>query len=249
MAFALLPGVAALSHPGRVRKLNEDSYGIIEEQDVPIEAVGCKGCLYAVADGLGGHASGDIASQQAIESLFEHYYTGLERPPAESLQEAAARANEAILSRSLGDKLGMSTTLVAAVVKDDHLWVLNVGDSRVYLVREGEISQITRDHSLVSLQVQAGILTKEQARQHIHRHVLTQALGNRPTIEADLFQRRLAAGDVLVLCSDGLTNMVTDDEIREAVEDRPLADAVQRLVDLANAGGGPDNITVIAVRM
>jgi serine/threonine protein phosphatase PrpC len=248
MNLAPSPEVAALSHPGQVRELNEDSYGIVEEQNISAEAVARKGRLYAVADGMGGHAAGEIASQQAIESLFEHYYADLELPPAESLRGAAVKANEAIFSHSSGDQAGMGTTLVAAVVKDDRLWVLNVGDSRAYLVHKDDISQTTHDHSWVGQQVEAGILTEEQARQHAYRNIVTRSLGNTPTVEIDLFQRDLAAGDVLVLCSDGLTNLVKDDEIREAVSEGPLADAVQRLVDLANARGGSDNITVVAVR-
>jgi serine/threonine protein phosphatase PrpC len=240
--------VAALSHPGQVRELNEDSYGIVEEQNISAEAVARKGRLYAVADGMGGHAAGEIASQQAIESLFEHYYAVLELPPAESLRGAANKANDAIFSYSSGDKAGMGTTLVAAVIKNDRLWVLNVGDSRAYLVHKDDISQTTHDHSWVGQQVEAGILTEEQARRHAYRNIITRSLGNTPTIEADLFQRDLTAGDVLVLCSDGLTNLVKDDEIREAVSEGPLADAVQGLVDLANARGGSDNITVVAVR-
>ena len=248
MTLAPVPKVFALSHPGQIRELNEDSYGIVEEQSVPAEAVAHKGRLYAVADGMGGHAAGEVASQQAIASLFEHYYANLELAPAESLQEAIARANKAIFSRSSGDKAGMGTTLVAGVIKDSRLWVLNVGDSRAYLVREGEISQITHDHSWVGEQVDAGVLTEEQAHQHIYRNVITRSLGNTARIEADLFQRELAAGDVLVLCSDGLTNLVTDDEISEAISEGSLADAVQHLVGLANARGGPDNVTVVAVR-
>ena len=249
MTLAPVPKVAALSHPGQVRELNEDSYGIVEEQSIPAEAVAHKGRLYAIADGMGGHAAGEVASQQAIVSLFEHYYADLELAPAESLREAVARANEAIFAHSSGDKAGMGTTLVAGVVKDSRLWVLNVGDSRAYLVREGEISQITHDHSWVGDQVEAGILTEEQAHQHIYRNVITRSLGNMARIEADLFQRDLAAGDVLVLCSDGLTNLVTDDEISETVSEGPLTDAVQHLVHLANARGGSDNVTVVAVRM
>jgi len=248
MNLAPSPEVAALSHPGQVRELNEDSYGLVEEQKVSAKAVARKGRLYAVADGMGGHAAGEIASQQAIESLFEHYYADLELLPAESLRGAANKANEAVFSQSSGDRAGMGTTLVAAVVKDDRLWVLNVGDSRAYLVHQDDISQTTHDHSWVGQQVEAGILTEEQARQHAYRNIITRSLGNTPTIEIDLFQRDLAAGDVLILCSDGLTNLVKDDEIREAVSEGPLADAVQRLVDLANARGGSDNVTVVAVR-
>ena len=244
-----LPKVTALSHPGQVRELNEDSYGIVEEYDISDKAVARKGWLYAVADGMGGHAAGEVASQQAIESLFEHYYADLELATSKSLQEAVARANETIFSRSSGDKAGMGTTLVAAVIKKDHLWVLNVGDSRSYLVRPGEITQITHDHSWVGQQVEAGILTEEQARQHIYRNVITRSLGNTPTIEIDLFEREVKAGDILLLCSDGLTNMVSDKEIAEAFDEASLEDAVQRLVNLANARGGPDNITVVAVQL
>jgi hypothetical protein len=143
----------------------------------------------------------------------------------------------------------MGTTLVAAVIKDDHLWVLNVGDSRAYLVRAGEITQITQDHSWVGEQVDAGILTEDQARQHIYRNVITRSMGNTLKVEADLFERDLEDGDILVLCSDGLTNKVKNVEIEAAVSEGPLTDAVQHLVDLANTRGGPDNVTVIAVRV
>ncbi len=249
MSLALAPEVAALSRPGQIRELNEDSYGIVEEQRISLEAIARKGWLYAVADGMGGHAAGEVASQQAIASLYEHYYADVDLPPDESLRQATHRANEAILSRASGDKAGMGTTLVAAVVREDRLWVLNIGDSRAYLVREGEIEQITQDHSWVGQQVEAGVLTEEQADQHIYRNVITRSLGNRPAIESDLFQRDLTAGDVLVLCSDGLSNLVSDDEMGEVVSEGPLADAVERLVDQANTRGGTDNITAVAVRM
>lgn len=249
MNHAPLSKVAALSHPGQIRELNEDSYCTVKELNIPAEVVARKGCLYAVADGMGGHAAGEVASRQAIESLFEHYYADVELSPAESLQEAAARANESIFSQASGDKAGMGTTLVAAVIKEDHLWVLNVGDSRAYLLHQGELAQITHDHSWVGEQIEAGILSEEQAHQHIYRSVITRSLGNTDTIETDLFRRDLVAGDVLVLCSDGLTNMVGDEEIKQAVSEAPPDEAVQRLVELANARGGPDNITVIVARM
>lgn len=241
--------VAALSHPGQVRELNQDRYGTVKEKNIPTEAIALKGRLYAVADGMGGHAAGEVASEQAIKSLFEHYYADLELGPAESLQEAVVKANEAVFARSSGDQAGMGTTLVAAIVKDNHLWVLNVGDSRAYLLRQGGIEQITRDHSWVGQQVEAGILTEEQARQHIYRNVITRSLGNMPTIETDLFQRELEAGDVLLLCSDGLTNAVGDEEIEKALREALLNDAVQHLVNLANARGGPDNITIVTVQV
>jgi len=249
MGHSFLLEIAVLSHPGQVRDLNEDSYGLVEGQNVPAKAVARKGHLYVVADGMGGHAAGEVASRQAVESLFEHYYADLGIPPAESLQEAAARANEAILAHSAGDKAGMGTTLVAAVVKDAHLWVLNVGDSRAYLLRQGEITQLTHDHSWVGDQVEAGILTEKQARQHIYRNVITRSLGNISQVEADLFERELEAGDILVLCTDGLTNLVADEEINKAFTKNSLADAVQNLVDLANARGGADNITLVAVQV
>jgi serine/threonine protein phosphatase PrpC len=241
--------VAVLSHPGQVRELNQDRYGTVKEKNIPTEAIALKGRLYAVADGMGGHAAGEVASEQAIKSLFEHYYADLELGPAESLQEAVVKANEAVFARSSGDQAGMGTTLVAAIVKDNHLWVLNVGDSRAYLLRQDGIEQITRDHSWVGQQVEAGILTEEQARQHIYRNVITRSLGNMPTIETDLFQRELEAGDVLLLCSDGLTNAVGDEEIEKALREASLNDAVQHLVNLANARGGPDNITIVTVQV
>ena len=251
MSKRLLVEVGSLSDPGQVRELNEDYFGTPETMEISLDLVERRGRLYAVADGMGGHAAGEVASLQAISTLFKEYYASPSAEIIERVKEAIETANAEVHAQASLDqaKAGMGTTLVAAVLQDDDLYVANVGDSRAYLVREKSIEQITRDHSWVNEQVQAGIITEQEAREHLYRNIITRSLGTKPDVDIDFFQRKVQPGDVLVLCCDGLSNGVEDDEIARIVSATDPQEAAQALIDLANQRGGPDNITTIVVKI
>ncbi len=250
-AEELRPLVGALSDPGQKRELNEDNWGIVREEDHPPEVIARKGRLYAVADGMGGHAAGEVASQLAIAVLFETYYSDPVPDLKESLRRAVVAANEAVYAQATGDeaRAGMGTTLVAAVLYQNKAIIANVGDSRAYFLHEADIVQITRDHSWVGEQVEAGLLSPEEARGHIYRSVITRCLGHEPDVNVDIFEQDLQADDALVLCTDGLSNMVNEQEIWREVTSREVQAAAEALVAQANQRGGPDNITVIVVKL
>jgi serine/threonine protein phosphatase PrpC len=243
--------VGSLSDPGQTRELNEDYFGTPETMEISLDLVEQKGRLYAVADGMGGHAAGEVASQQAVSTLFKEYYASPSTEIIERMKEAIEAANTEVHAQASLDraKAGMGTTLVAAVLQGDNLYVANVGDSRAYLVREQSIEQVTRDHSWVNEQVEAGIITEQEAREHLYRNIITRSLGTKPSVDIDFFQRKVQPGDVLVLCCDGLSNEVEDDEIACIVSANSTQETAQKLIDLANQRGGPDNITTIVVKI
>jgi protein phosphatase len=232
---------AARTDVGKTRDHNEDSYGM--------EAGGeraASGALFVVCDGIGGYASGEIASDLAVKTIIERFYAAADRPPDVALSAAFEEANRVVFKQG-GGKMG--TTGVGALFRDDAVVIANVGDCRAYLIRGGKPRQITHDHSFVAEQVAAGMLTAEQARESSYRHIITRAIGHRSDIEVDVFREPLLKHDILVLCSDGLHGQVDPDEIMLAVTKVPLDDACRRLVKLANDRGGPDNITIIAVEV
>ena len=243
---------AGQTDPGQRRGLNEDAWRIADAPDLG-EKSDQRGQLFAVADGMGGHAAGEVASQLAMETLFAEYYGGDDAPmsPAMRLEQAILTANARIYEQA-GEKAsqaGMGTTIVAAVAHDGWLTIANVGDSRAYLVRGGTVHQLTRDHSWVAEQVTAGRLTEQQAQNHMYRNVVTRCLGHNPQIEVDTFEQVLQPGDAVLLCSDGLSNQVTQDELARVIADQPPGDAVAGLIELANHHGGPDNITAILIKL
>jgi protein phosphatase len=243
--------VAGKTHPGQRRPLNEDVWRIAQADTRPLWQD--RGWLCAIADGMGGHAAGEVASQLASVTLLQTYY-GAEDvpfPPAMRLEQAILAANLSVYEQSAvqDGQAGMGTTIVAAVVHGDWLTIGNVGDSRAYLIRAGQAIQITRDHSWVAEQVAAGALTEEQARGHIYRNVVTRCLGHRPTIQVDLYDQPLRSGDGVLLCSDGLSNQVSDAEIADLVTGLAPDRATDRLIDLANERGGPDNITAVVIKV
>ncbi|HEY0606620.1 MAG TPA: PP2C family serine/threonine-protein phosphatase [Herpetosiphonaceae bacterium] len=232
---------AARTDVGKTRDHNEDSYGM--------EAGGeraAAGALFVVCDGIGGYASGEVASDLAVKTIIERFYAATEQPPDVALSAAFEEANRVVFQEG-GGKMG--TTGVAALFRDDAVVLANAGDCRAYLIRDGKVRQITHDHSFVAEQVAAGMLTEEQARESSYRHIITRAIGHRSDLEVDVFREPLLQGDILVLCSDGLHSQVEPDEIALAVTKVPLDDACRALVKLANDRGGPDNITVIAVEV
>jgi serine/threonine protein phosphatase PrpC len=238
---------AQRSDTGRVRSHNEDAMGHLIPPDGRQRAR--KGAIYLVADGMGGHQAGEVASRQAIAVSIERYFADGSRDVTTSLVRALRAANREIYEQAQADpsKAGMGTTLVAAVIVADKVYVANVGDSRAYVLGEQGIAQVTDDHSWVSEQVRAGLLTPDQARGHPQRNLVTRALGTRPSVEIDVFEGAIAPGDVVLLCSDGLTNLLEDEEIAAILRQHPPEEAAQALVEAANQRGGPDNITVMVV--
>jgi protein phosphatase len=232
---------SARTDVGRTRDHNEDDFGVGEGAGVEQY-----GELLIVCDGMGGHAAGEVASRLGVETILSTYYSDASPDRVDVLRRAFERANARIHAEGRG---AMGTTGVAALFYQGMLHVANVGDSRAYLIRNDEICQVSRDHSLVGEQVAAGVITADQARSSYYRNVITRALGYQSEVQVDLFHLPLQAGDMVVLCSDGLHGLVGDEEISEIVRSMPLADAVDRLIDLANERGGTDNITAIVAQV
>ena len=234
----------AATDVGQGREQNEDASG---------SATAAGGDLLVVCDGMGGHEAGDLASKMAVEAILQIFAASPEHDPAERLRAGFLVANQRIVAHATGAQLdGMGTTAVAAFVKDGEAWIAHVGDSRCYHLRGDQVLWRTADHTRVQRMVEMGILTAEQARTHEDANVVTRALGFSPTDEPPepeiAAARELRDGDLLVLCSDGLYDLVDDAEIAELGSEDPPAAAAQRLVDLANERGGHDNITVTVAR-
>ena len=229
---------------GKRRKLNQDYVY------VAVSPVGNLPNLFIVADGMGGHNAGDFASKYTVE-VMENYIATTQDLDAEQILNAAVKeANTHIRSIAMKDETlsGMGTTVVAATVQDDVLQVANVGDSRLYIIGEKGIRQITRDHSLVEEMVRMGGIDRVTARSHPDKNIITRAVGALDSIEADFFREELQDGDMILLCSDGLTNMLEDEEIMEIVSrDTDLPQKGQDLVSAANGNGGKDNIAVVLI--
>lgn len=241
--------VAYLSDLGRVRDHQEDAVGVFVPGDPAVLAR--KGQLLMVADGMGGHQAGEVASSLAVAEVSRTYYADPSDDLATSLAHALQTANQAIYrhAQATHGEQGMGTTVAAAVVRGRSVQLANIGDSRIYLLRGRAITQLTEDHSWVAEQMRAGILTPEQAASHPQRNLVVRALGKREAAQPDFFSGELRADDVLLLCSDGLTGHVRDEELAEIAGGSPPDLAVRRLVDLANSRGGSDNISVIVARL
>lgn len=240
--------VDSISDVGRTRDHNEDFMGMWRPSDAVQRRR--KGELFLVADGIGGHQSGEVASRMAVERIIQAYGNAAGQDVVTELVQAIEAANAAIyaLGQDQDRRWRMGTTLVGALVRDRELHVVNVGDSRAYLVRGGKAEQISQDHSIVAEQVRLGLLDAEQAENQEYRSAITRALGNKPEVKVDTFTRTLQEGDIVVLCSDGLSGPVKSDEIAHIVSTQPPAQAVTSLVALANARGGKDNITTIVIK-
>lgn len=233
---------AACSDVGLRRQANEDSFAIVPELG-----------LYLVADGMGGHKAGKIASEMATEQaqLAIQALRGAAASPSEKLRQAVSCANREIheMAQRDADLAGMGTTLVAILATRDRVALAHVGDSRAYLVRAGRIRLLTDDHSLVGELLRRRQISEADAREHPHRHVLTRALGVAPTTQPDLAELTPAPGDTFVLCSDGLTTHLRDTEILDMARQGPdLQKVCDNLVACANQRGGVDNATVVLVR-
>jgi len=243
-----------LTDVGRQRQHNEDTFLVADEAQ-----------LFLVADGMGGHAAGEIASRIAVDSISEfivhtkeddgtwpHAYDEHYTRTTNRLMAALRMANTKVLEAMRKDaKLrGMGTTVVACMADDGKISVAHVGDSRAYMIRNGKISRITNDHSWVYEQVQAGMLTEAEAEKHPLRNVITRALGGALAVNPDASEIESRPGDIYLLCSDGLTGMVPEDEILKLVTENAgdLEKACKELIDTANARGGLDNVTAILVK-
>lgn len=203
--------------------------------------------LLIVADGMGGHNAGELASRFTVESIVDYIGKAAEDRPIPLLSHAIHQANENVIEKAKTEKSleGMGTTVVAATIQGSYLYVANVGDSRLYLI-DKDITQITRDHSLVEEMIRVGELKREDARTHPDRNVITRAIGVKEPVRIDFFDMKLEKGDIILLCSDGLTNMVEDRDILKLVKKSgSLKEAASRLVTEANKNGGKDNISVV----
>lgn len=242
-----------LSHVGRQRQHNEDSFLVADDA-----------LLFLVADGMGGHAAGEIASRIAVDSISEfithtqeddgtwpHAYDENYRRSTNRLMAAVRMANTRVLEAMRKDARlrGMGTTIVACLADNDTMSFAHVGDSRAYLIRDKQLSRITNDHSWVFEQVQAGMLTEAEAEKHPLRNVITRALGGALQVTPDASEVAAKPGDVFLLCSDGLTGMVPEEEIlRVVTETQDIEDACQQLIEAANERGGLDNVTAVLVK-
>jgi serine/threonine protein phosphatase PrpC len=251
---------------GRTREHNEDTFAVADlttmnatlQPEVRTHRAGDRGSLFMVADGMGGAAAGEVASAMAVEVVLAEVErrwrnTGETDPEvfAHTLRVATEVANSKIhaYAATHPENRGMGTTATVAGFLADTLYVCQVGDSRAYLVRDGQAIQITKDQSLMQKLVEAGELTAEEAEVSERRNIILQALGPEPAVKVDLTSQQVRRGDVLVLCSDGLSGQVRAHEIAEVVTKQPdLVQVCKQLIDLANEAGGPDNITVIAAR-
>ncbi len=249
MAKQLRLDVAQLTDVGRKREHNEDNMAYVIPKDPQVMTK--KGALFIVADGMGGHAAGEVASEIAVDTVSNTYYQDDSEDVAASLLQAIKRANALIHQRAAENMLrsGMGTTCVAAVLRGNMAYIANVGDSRAYFMRNGQVKQVSQDHSWVAEQVRAGLLTDDQARTHAQRNVITRCLGTQADVDIDIFTEELREGDSLVLCTDGLSGLVSDDEIQRIVEQYVPQESVYHLIERANSNGGPDNITAIVLRV
>lgn len=239
------------SDPGQKRTNNEDASGSFE----PTNARQLKqsGRLYVVADGLGGHEKGEKASRFAVDSLLKSYYEAPEVPPENRLRDIIQQVHQNLIAyaqKNVGPGGKVATTVVAAVVRENNLLVAHVGDSRAYLIRDGEVHQITRDHSFVGEMQRAGALTEEEARQSRYRNRLTRSVGgSESALEVDVSPPiPLLPGDLILLCTDGLTQYATREDLLAAASYGTPRQIVERLIRFANTRGGSDNITVSVIK-
>ncbi|HEV3141540.1 MAG TPA: Stp1/IreP family PP2C-type Ser/Thr phosphatase [Vicinamibacterales bacterium] len=242
--------VGAATDIGRVRVHNEDAYASLEEHG-----------LFVVCDGMGGEAAGEVASQMAIDTIVDELKNGSRETPPDPdgfrtqttrLGAAVRRSNYSIYDAAQKDarQARMGTTVVGAWIAEDIVSLAHVGDSRAYLWQRGHLEPLTSDHSLVEMQVKAGILTRESALQHQDQNILLRALGREPDVDVELNEVPVQAGDYVLLCSDGLTRMVPEPDMSSTIADiRDPQEICEELIAAANRNGGADNVTVVVVEV
>jgi len=256
--------VSAITHEGMSGKNNEDRYGVSAYALSEIDST--PSLLAIVADGIGGHAAGEIAAEIAVETISHIVAASDASAPLDVLNNAITQAGQAVHKQSISDlaQHGMGSTCVCVWIIGDKLYTASVGDSRIYLLRQGAIQQISTDHTWVQEAIKHGIITPDQARGHPQSHIIRRYLGSKKAAEVDFHLRLdsdetdeqalanqgmvLLPDDQIVLCSDGLTDLVTDEEIQTIIKESGLEEGLQRLVDLANQRGGHDNITIVALQ-
>lgn len=237
---------------GLVRKVNEDSY--LREKLEGIE----KAYLYIVADGMGGHNAGEVASSMAVQEVADYIRENTEKLMSDDknvldlIKKAVLNANDIIYKTSILESncTGMGTTLTMALVKDQTLFVGHVGDSRIYLIRDNEIKKLTEDHSLVAELLKTGSIKPEEANNHPQKNIITRALGTEYSLEVDVFQYELECGDYILICTDGLSNLICENEIMASIDNsKDIDEACEALIGKAKEKGGFDNISVIIIQM
>ncbi|HEU5200661.1 MAG TPA: Stp1/IreP family PP2C-type Ser/Thr phosphatase [Ktedonobacterales bacterium] len=244
--------IAQRTDVGRRRANNEDNLIAVVPEDQQL--LQGKGALFVVADGMGGHERGEVASELTIQQVKDAYYHDLQGDIPTALRNAIQQANTAVCQANETERAqgangyGMGATCVAAVLHEQMLYAANVGDSRAYVLHDGRLRQVTRDHSVVAQLVERGEITPAEVRTHEKRNQIYRALGE-PDVEVDLFTEPVQEGDTLILCTDGLWEVLEDEELRAIIEQDDPEESVQRLIARANEAGGPDNVTAIVVRV
>jgi len=237
--------ISSATSTGKIRAVNEDSFFVSDARDASSNAV-----LAVVADGMGGHNAGEVASAEAV-NVFKNSTFSADSDPKIVLLDAIECANDVIYKMSQrSPKLhGMGTTVTACVISDNKVTAAQVGDSRLYLIKDGTLTQITSDHSLVEMLVARGSITKEDAKNHPQKNVITRAIGTESSVQADIYEFEIEHDDILLLCSDGLVNMVDDEKILSIItETEKFEELAGILVNEAENEGGLDNITVILIK-
>lgn len=240
---------AVKSDKGNIREINEDSYNIIAGYtDVPVS--------FIIADGMGGHNSGEIASKMAVDFISNHILRFAEKFAVEdgicaAIEEAMQKANKTVYGESMANEAnyGMGTTLIVAVVTGKKLYIGHIGDSRVYMYRNNTLKLLTKDHTFIGELMRNGSLTEEEAAGHPNRNMLTRALGCEENVDIDIYKYDIRENDLILLCTDGLTNMLSEAEIGEIIKNTDDPEIIcSKLIDGANTNGGEDNTTVIVFK-
>jgi len=241
--------VACKTDLGRVRENNEDKFEFYMPEDD--RTVAARGSVFLVCDGMGGHAAGQIASEITAKTFIDVYMSHPATEPFARFGAAVTAANRYVndVGAAIPARRGMGTTLSGLVLIQDSAYTVQVGDSRIYRMRSGELLQLTHDHTWVDEAIRAGIIDEAQAETHPYKHVLTRAIGTEGEVAPDIEKMNLQQGDLFMLCSDGLTNHVTNDQIAEVMEGGIPSEIAWKLVNMALQGGGSDNCTVLVVRV
>jgi protein phosphatase len=241
--------IACKTDLGRVRENNEDKFEFFVSEDE--RTLASRGDVFVVCDGMGGAAAGQIASEIAAKTFIDVYLHHPSEDPKVAMNAAVTAGNRYVTdnARAIPARRGMGTTLSAIILLNGQLFTVQVGDSRIYRLRQGELLMMTQDHTWVDEQIRAGILTKEQGENHPYKHVITRAIGTEGEVVPDIEQHDLKPGDLYLICSDGLTNHVDDESLARTMSQGSPSDVAWKLVGQAWQGGGSDNCTVLVLRI
>lgn len=241
--------VACKTDLGRVRENNEDKFEYFLPEDD--QTLASRGLVFLVCDGMGGHAAGQIASELTAKTFIDVYLNHPASEPTVAIAGAVAAANRFVLdvARAVPSRRGMGTTLSGLILRQDRAFTVQVGDSRVYRLRAGELAMLTNDHTYIEEAIRMGTMTPEEAERHPYKHVLTRAVGTEADVNPDIETHDLKQGDLYLLCSDGLLNHVPDEQIADVMRENSPSEIAWKLVGMALLGGGSDNTTVLVVRV